>query len=89
MNETKCFFYGLGIGVAAGILFAPRAGEKTRDRLSQKARENQEYLAREAAGLRNVAIEKLNRAKRAAKATADGIGAAFEDGKGELLGRVG
>jgi gas vesicle protein len=34
----------LGIGVAAGILFAPRAGEETRQILSEKAGEGAEYL---------------------------------------------
>jgi gas vesicle protein len=38
------FLLGLGIGVAAGILFAPRAGEETRQILSDKAGEGAEYL---------------------------------------------
>jgi gas vesicle protein len=38
------FLLGLGIGVAAGILFAPRTGEETRQILSDKAGEGAEYL---------------------------------------------
>lgn len=38
------FLLGLGIGIAAGILFAPRAGEETRQILSDKAGEGAEYL---------------------------------------------
>ncbi len=38
------FLLGLGIGVAAGILWAPRAGEETRQFLSDKAGDSADYL---------------------------------------------
>ncbi len=47
MEEKSGFGYfllGLGIGVAAGILWAPRAGEETRQLLSDKAGEGADYL---------------------------------------------
>ena len=37
-------YLGLGIGVAAGILWAPRSGEETRALLADKAGEGAEYL---------------------------------------------
>lgn len=79
MSQTRCFFYGLGVGVAAGVLMAPRAGVKTRRRLAETARESQDYIAREA-------VDTLNRAKRAAKATAEGMGAVLAAGKEQLVG---
>jgi len=47
MEEKSGFGYfllGLGIGVAAGILWAPRAGEETRQLLADKAGEGADYL---------------------------------------------
>ena len=38
------FLLGLGIGVAAGILWAPRAGEETRQLIADKAGESADYL---------------------------------------------
>lgn len=38
------FLLGLGIGVAAGILWAPRAGEETRQLIADKAGEGADYL---------------------------------------------
>ncbi len=86
MNETKCFLYGLGLGVAAGVLLAPRSGVKTRELLLETAREGQDYVTRESAHLRDTVADTLNRTKRAAKATASGIGIALEVGKEQLVG---
>ena len=47
MEERSGFGYfllGLGIGVAAGILWAPRAGEETRQLIADRAGEGAEYL---------------------------------------------
>ena len=47
MEERSGFGYfllGLGIGVAAGILWAPRAGEETRQLIADKAGESADYL---------------------------------------------
>lgn len=47
MEERSGFGYfllGLGIGVAAGMLWAPRAGEETRQLLADKAGEGADYL---------------------------------------------
>ncbi len=38
------FLLGLGIGVAAGILFAPRSGEETRQLLADRAGDSADYL---------------------------------------------
>ncbi|MGA3186066.1 MAG: YtxH domain-containing protein [Bryobacteraceae bacterium] len=86
MSETRCFFFGLGLGVAAGVLMAPRSGVKTRRKIVETAREGQDYVTREGMGLRDSVVDKLNRTKRAAQATAEGIGVAFEVGKEQLVG---
>ena len=47
MEEKSGFGYfllGLGIGVAAGVLWAPRTGEETRQIIAEKAGESADYL---------------------------------------------
>ena len=85
MSESRCFFYGLGLGVAAGVLMAPRAGANTRKKLANTAREGQDAVLRQGAELRETVLDTMDRTKRAAKTTADGIGAAFEAGKAQLV----
>jgi len=86
MSQTRCFFYGVGVGVAAALLMAPRSGVKTRRRLAETVRENQETLVREGMELRDSVVDVLNRTKRAAKTTAEGIGIALDQGKEQLAG---
>lgn len=86
MSQTRCFFYGLGVGVAAALLMAPRSGVKTRRRLAETVREGQDSIVREGAELRDSVVEALNRTKRAAKTTAEGIGIALDNGKEQLAG---
>ena len=43
-NGFGYFLLGLGIGVAAGLLWAPRSGEETRRFLTDKAGEGADYL---------------------------------------------
>jgi gas vesicle protein len=38
------FLLGLGVGVAAGILWAPRTGEETRQLIAEKANEGADYV---------------------------------------------
>jgi len=84
MSETRCFFFGLGMGVAAGVLMAPRSGVKTRRQLANTVREGQDAVLRQGSELRASVVDSLDRTKRAAKTAADGIGAAFEAGKAQL-----
>jgi gas vesicle protein len=86
MSQTRCFFYGLGFGIAAAMLMAPNSGVKTRRRLVEKARRGQDYVAREGAELRESVVDTLNRTKRAAKVTAEGLGDALAAGKKQLVG---
>ncbi|MDQ2843594.1 MAG: YtxH domain-containing protein [Acidobacteriota bacterium] len=43
-NGFGYFLLGLGIGVAAGLLWAPRSGDETRALLADKAGEGADYL---------------------------------------------
>ena len=47
------FFVGVGVGIAIGILFAPAAGQQTREAIKSKADEGKEYLKRQSSALRD------------------------------------
>jgi hypothetical protein len=65
---------------------APRSGVKTRRHIVETARDSQNYVMREGTELRDSVVDTLNRTKRAARATAEGIGVAFEVGKEQFAG---
>lgn len=44
-NSFVWFLAGLGLGALAGVLYAPRTGEETRQAIRQKAEEGREYAA--------------------------------------------
>lgn len=84
MDEDKrlsYFFLGLGIGVAVGILFAPKSGEETRDFLRTKATEGKDYLKRRGEELRESAASTLERGKSAVQRQKEQITAAVEAGR--------
>jgi gas vesicle protein len=95
MEEKSGFGYfllGLGIGVAAGILWAPRAGEETRQLLADKAGEGADYLRSRAQDstefvrqktedLRGSASDLYERGRQTVARQKDTLNAAVEAGK--------
>jgi gas vesicle protein len=75
------FFLGLGIGVAVGVLFAPKAGAETRDLIREKADEGKEYLKRRSVELRESASDAVERGKAAVQRQKEQIHAAVEAGR--------
>ena len=47
-NKLSYFFLGLGLGVAVGVLFAPKSGAETREFLRNKAEEGTDYVKQQA-----------------------------------------
>ena len=83
MNETKCFLYGIGMGLAAGLLSAPRSGVKTRQMIAKAANDGQDRVS----DLADAAVAaQVQQTKKAARATAHGVASAFEDGRKQLVG---
>ena len=75
-NGVAYFVVGLGIGVAVGLLMAPRSGEETRrlirtkadegsDFLRTKADEGKEFVRRRGTELRDSASDLIDRGKEA------------------------
>ena len=80
-SKVTYFLVGLGIGALVGVLFAPKAGDETRDFLSKKADEGKEYAQRKARELRERADELIERGKEVAVRKKDSISAAVEAGR--------
>lgn len=92
MDEDKrlsYFFLGLGIGVAVGILFAPKAGDETRGMIRSKAGEGADYLKRRSEDVRTTANDALERSKSAVQRQKEQLAAAVEAGKQAYRDTVG
>ena len=84
MDEDKklsYFFLGLGIGVAVGILFAPKAGEETRELIKNKAGEGKDFIKRRSEDLREQAADLVDRSKDAVARQKDQLASAIDAGK--------
>jgi gas vesicle protein len=80
-NKFSYFFLGLGLGVAAGLLFAPKSGPETRDMLMSKADEGKEYLKKRTTELQDQAAEVIDRGRSTVTRQRDNLVAAVEAGK--------
>lgn len=83
MNEGKMsyFFLGLGIGVAVGILFAPKSGEETRHLIRSKADEGTDYIKKRGEEFYTSAGEAVGKGKQAVLRQKDHLSAAVDAGK--------
>lgn len=95
MEEDKRLSYfalGLGIGVAVGILFAPKSGEETRTMLRTKADESKdylkrvsedgkEYIVRKSEELKDTAADLAEKSKLALQRQKEQLAAAVEAGR--------
>ena len=84
MDDSKSlsyFFLGLGIGVAAGIIFAPQSGSETRDTLRRKALEGGDALRRRTDELRGSAGELMDRGRDLVNRQRDQFSSAIDAGK--------
>ncbi len=91
-NGLSYFIVGVGIGVAVGMLLAPRSGEETRqylrdradegkDYLRNKTEESREYMRRRGAELRESASDLIDRSKDAIARQKEQLAMAVEAGK--------
>ena len=80
-SRFSYFLLGVGLGVAVGILFAPKSGSETRDLIRAKAGEGKEYVKRRGEGLKEGADELLDRGRTLIKSQKDHLNAALEAGK--------
>jgi gas vesicle protein len=80
-SKLSYFFLGLGLGVAAGVLFAPKSGVETREYLRSRAEEGTDYVKRRAEDLRDSAADAIDRSKDTIRRHKDNLSAAVDAGK--------
>ena len=80
-NKLSYFFLGLGLGVAVGVLFAPKSGAETRDYLRNKAEEGTDFVKRRAEDLRDSATDAIDRSKDSIRRHKENLSAAVDAGR--------
>jgi|YNPNPStandDraft_1061719.scaffolds.fasta_scaffold00633_21 gas vesicle protein len=80
-SKFTAFMFGFGIGLAVGVLFAPKSGQETRQYIRTKADEGREYLKRRGEELKDSAEELIERGKGAISKQRETLAAAVEAGK--------
>jgi gas vesicle protein len=80
-NKFAYFAFGFGVGLAIGVLFAPKSGEETRKLIRSKAAEGTEYLKRRAGEVKESAGEAIERGKSAIVRQKEQLSAAIEAGR--------
>jgi len=93
MAEKREFLLGMlmgsAIGAAVALLYAPQAGDDTRDLLRQKAGEAKEKAADLAGGVKTTVVESAEAAKARVADVADTVKTRVTDAAGTVRERVG
>jgi gas vesicle protein len=80
-NGLSSFLLGLGVGVAVGMLFAPKSGEETRQIIKNKAEEGGEYLKQRGTEFKETASGWVDKGKEAVSRQRENLNEAMEAGK--------
>ena len=80
-NGLSSFLMGLGVGVAVGILFAPKSGEETREMIKNKAGEGTDYLKQRGGEFRQTASDWVDKGREAVRSQRDSFSDAMQAGK--------
>lgn len=80
-SKFSYFFLGLGLGVAAGILFAPKSGGETRGYLKEKAHEGADYVKKRSDEIRSSAHDLVDKGRSMISHQKDQLNQAVEAGK--------
>ncbi len=80
------FCSGLGVGIAAAFLWAPKSGRDARIHLMERASDGADYVRRQGVKMRNTVRDKIDRGKLAVKTTAEAMAEALQEGKAVLRG---
>ncbi len=75
------FLAGLGVGAVVGVLYAPRAGDETRDVIRSKAQEGAERARHHARRAREQASDWMDRGRDVVGQQGDRFRSAYEAGR--------
>jgi gas vesicle protein len=80
-NSFLWFLAGLGIGAVAGVLYAPRSGDETREALRSKAEDGREFVRDRARQAREQASTWADRGREVLSQQKEQFRSAYEAGK--------
>ena len=80
-NSFLWFLAGLGVGAIAGVLYAPRSGNETREALRSRAEEGRDYVRHRAHTARSQANDWVDRGREVLNQQKDQFRAAYEAGR--------
>lgn len=80
-NGFWWFLFGVGIGTAVGLLYAPHSGSETRDLIMAKAEEGRDFMKKRAREAREQAGQWAERGKQAYTSQKEQIRSAVEAGR--------
>jgi gas vesicle protein len=80
-NNLPYFFLGVGVGLAVGLLFAPKSGEETRNLLKGRADEGKDFVKRKSGEMRETASDFIERGREAVIRQREQVAAAVEAGR--------
>jgi gas vesicle protein len=76
--KFPCFVVGMGLGAVAGLLFAPRSGEETREYLRERSTKGLDTLNQQAGKLRESAEGIVQKGKEIMSHCCDAVNTAKE-----------
>jgi gas vesicle protein len=80
-DDLASFLVGIGVGVVAGMLFAPQAGAETRGLLMDRAGRGRDYLRDRSGSLKDSASELIERGREMMNRQRDHLREAIDAGK--------
>lgn len=80
-NSFLWFLAGLGIGALAGVLYAPRSGDETREVIRARADEGKEYVRHRARKAREQANDWVDRGREVLNQQKEQFRSAYEAGR--------
>ena len=80
-NSFLWFLAGLGIGAIAGVLYAPRSGDETRQALRSRAEEGREFVRERARQAREQATGWADRGREVLNQQKEQFRSAYEAGR--------
>jgi gas vesicle protein len=80
-SRLSCFFLGLGVGTAVGLLFASKPGDELIGDLRARASEGRDFLWQRSGELRHQAEEILERGRSNVATQREQFAAALEAGR--------
>ena len=80
-NSFLWFLAGLGIGAVAGVLYAPRSGNETRDALRARAEDSREFVRDRARQAREQAATWADRGREVLNQQKEQFRSAYEAGR--------